>query len=457
MNIPSSKHPASYRDPSGYVYQHEGIFYRFVRNTYQKHYDFANFNNIYKKAIEKNLLLNFREINEKHINDETFYKTLLPDQITFENYPWEWSFDQFKDAAISTLALCKLSIENGMILKDATPLNVRLISGKMKWIDHLSFEIYKNGDTWIAYRQFCEMFLNPLLIASYCGLEIHRLLMAYPEGLTAQTTAQLLPFHCRFKLHIQLHVFLQAKIQNNAKEKRSDKDFSAEKIKRILDSLSECINSLRTQKSHVKWSNYYEKTILSHEYLNDKINIVSTLLSKINYTNALDIGCNDGTMSLLCHNKSTIIAADSDSECINQLYKNIKKKKIDNVYPVVADLIFPTGGMGWENNEYLSFYKRTEFDLIIALALIHHLCIGKNIPLDNVARLFASLGEHLIIEFVPKDDYKVQEMMANREDIFENYNEISFTACFSKYFKIDQEINVKSSTRKIYYMRREYL
>ncbi len=459
INLPSNSHPASYRDPSGYIYKHESLYYRFVGNKYKLHYEHASKKDLFRKAIAKNLLLNFKETDEIHNTDkEAHYKTLFPDQIVFENYPWEWCFDQYRDAAITTLSLCKLSLQNGMILKDASPLNIRLMDGKMKWIDHLSFEIYKDGDTWIAYRQFCEMFLNPLLIASYCGLEVHRLLKAYPEGLTAQSTAQLLPFHCRFKLHVQLHVFVQANIQSKTKTKSiPNKKLSVQKLMHIIESLFTCINSLRLPMTQKKWSNYYQETILSEAYLKSKKGQLINILSELDYTNVLDAGCNDGTITLLCNNKANIIAADSAPDCINQFYNLIKKNNIRNVYPFVLDLTFPSENMGWNNNEYPAFFQRKKFDLIIALALIHHLCIRKNIPLDKVAGLFASNGKQLIIEFVPKNDPKSQELLLNRENIFENYNEENFINSFSKFYKIMKEYKINNSDRKIYYMNaKEY-
>jgi hypothetical protein len=456
MNLPSNSHPSSYRDPSGFIYKHEGIYYRFVSDQYKEHYEHAKKQNLFDVAKQKNLLLPFEEIDENHNHHKKPYKTLLPDQIVFENYPWEWCFDQYKDAAIMTLKLCKLSLENGMILKDATPLNIRLIKGKMKWIDHLSFEIYKDGDAWVAYRQFCEMFLNPLLIATYCGIEAHRILLAYPGGISADTTASLLPFKCRFRLHIQLHVYLQKKVQQEVSSKNEIRhSISKEKILRILESLYSCIQSLGLPNTRKIWSNYYEETILSQEYLSSKKNIVSAYLSDTKYQSVLDAGCNDGAMTLLCNKNADVIAADNDSICINQLYYFIKKNNLENIYPVVLDLTFPTGGMGWSNDEYPPFLKRIEFDLILALALIHHLCIGKNIPLTKVASLFAGCGKHLLIEFVPKEDPKVQDMLLNREDIFNDYSISGFEYTFSQFFTIIEKTPINNSQRTLYKMVRK--
>jgi ribosomal protein L11 methylase PrmA len=411
---------------------------------------------LFEEAIKKNLLLNFKETDEQHIPSGAWHTTLLPHQLRFDTYPWEWNFDQLKDAALTTLKLCMLALNKGMILKDATPLNIRLSGGKMKWIDHLSFEKYKDGEAWIAYRQFCEMFLNPLLISSYCGMEVHRLAQAYPGGIPSETTAKLLPVKCKLRLHIQLHVYLQAGIQRkNKNNKATEKTFTINKIQRILESLQSCINSLTLPSSKIIWSNYYNETILSKDYLEHKKNVVSHFIQNIPYATVLDAGCNDGTFSLLCKPEAEIIAADSDSICINQLYRRIKQEKLRHILPAVIDLTFPPGGYGWNNSEYPAFLDRKEYDLVLALALIHHLCIGKNIPMQKIAAFFDAIATHLVIEFIPKEDPKVQEMLYDREDIFDAYTESEFELCFGVYFIIAAAERIKDSHRKIYKMKRK--
>jgi hypothetical protein len=455
MNLPNNIHPASFRDPAGFIFKSGDWFYRYVSPGYKLHYDHAVSNEIFREAIEKKLLLTFEETDSVHLEKLEHYKTLIPKQIPFFTYPWEWSFEQLKEAAMVTLSLCRLALNKGMILKDATPLNLQFIDGRFQWIDHLSFEIYQEGNTWIAYRQFCEMFLNPLLIASCCGMETHRILHAYPNGITSIQTAQLLPWKKRWNLHIQLHVFLQANMQRKKTGPESKKQsFSIPKIVRILDSLETCIRSLSYQSPTPVWSHYYEETILSKEYLQEKKTTIKQLLENIPYQTVFDAGCNDGEMAELCKPEALIAAADNDSVCINNLYRKIRNNKTSHIIPFVIDLTQPSGGMGWENKEQVSFMERKEFDLIMALALIHHLAIGKNIPLNKIATLFAKIGKELIIEFVPKEDPKVIDMLANRKDIFDAYNRIEFEKVFSQYFGINRIIESASTKRIIYYMVR---
>jgi ribosomal protein L11 methylase PrmA len=456
MSLPINIHPASFRDPAGFIFTSGDKFYRHVSPSYKDHYEYAVKKGLFKEAIEKKLLLSFEETDTFHTEDIHHYKTLLPKQIPFFTYPWEWSFEQLKDAAIATLSLCRLALQNGMILKDATPLNLQFIDGRFLWIDHLSFEIYEAGHTWNAYRQFCEMFLNPLLIASSCGIEAHRILHAYPGGISAMQTAKLLPWKKRWNLHVQLHVYLQSKVQNKTSNTTTKKHpFNVNKILRILDSLETCIRSISYRPAVPVWSHYYEETILSKEYLQEKKTTIKQLLENIPYQTVFDAGCNDGAMAELCKVEAWVAAADSDSVCIDNLFGKIQNNKIPNINPFVLDLTQPSGAMGWENKEQLSFIERNEFDLVLALALIHHLAIGKNVPLNKIADLFTRIGKELIIEFVPKEDPKVIDMMANRKDIFDHYNRVEFEKVFSQHFAISRIIESASTKRIIYYMIRK--
>jgi len=452
----NDQHESSFRDPAGYIYQHEGIFYRFVSDNYTKEYEFAKQHGVYADAVRQHLLLPFKEIDERHIDQAELYKTLLPNQLTFQTFPWEWCFDQYKDAALTTLSLNQLALNKGMILKDATPLNIQLVDGHCQWIDHLSFDIYDEKKPWIAYRQFCEMFLNPLLIASYCKTDIHRLSAAYPSGITALQTAALLPFKSRLNIHIQLHVYLQAGIQKKKKSAPEKQTiFSREKLLRIMESLISCIQSLTFRSVQTVWSDYYEETILSKDYLEDKKLILSEYLNELSYQTVFDAGCNDGIFSFLCKKEALVISSDGDASCINRLYKQIKQDKITHINPVVIDLMQPTGGMGWDNREQNPFFERKEYDLILVLALMHHLCIGKNLPFTKLAKFLATHGRQVLIEYIPKDDPKVIELLRNRQDIFYAYDRYHFEKAFDVYFRLEKATPIGGTKRLLYKMTRK--
>lgn len=458
MSLPNNHHPASFRDPSGYVFEKDGQIFRFVSTLYREHYDHLLQSGLYQTLIKKHLMLPFTEVEATENTISNCYKILHPQKIPFLNYAWEWSFEQLKDAALATLRICKMALEKGMILKDATHLNIQFVEGKPQLIDILSLELYKEGAPWIAYRQFCECFLNPLLLAAYNGMEVHQLLLAHPEGVNASYTARLLPFTTKFKASVFLHVHLHARLKNKNKGEQGsakEKPLSKQQLKNILQSLEDCISKLKLPAEVSTWSNYYEETIISNNYLSAKKTKMQQWLQQLNYTTVCDFGANEGEFSKLCKQDAFVVSTDFDSRCIGSLHSNLKKEKIHNILPLVLDITQPSPAMGWDNKEQTSFFSRKQFDLGFALALIHHLTIGKNIPFEMVASLFAKYTQQLIIEFVPKSDPKVTGMLSTREDIFSNYTIEEFEHAFSSYFTIIKKEPIEHSERTLYLMQKK--
>lgn len=457
MSQPINHHPASFRDPSGFIYEKDGTFYRFVAADYRQDYDLLMKSGLAEELLKKRSLLPFTELSENHTGRADWYKTLQPQQLPFISYAWEWSFEQLKDAALTTLNICRLALQKGMILKDATPTNIQLVDGRHKLIDTLSFETYNEGESWIAYRQFCECFLNPLLIAVHTGMEVHKLMLSYPDGVPAAVTSSLLPFKTKFNASVYLHVHLQAKIAGKqpTEQKQTTRKITQKNIDQILQNLHSLISNLSLPSHASAWNNYYSETILSEAYFSEKKKLVTSLLESTEYSSVLDLGANEGEFSLLCKNDAMVVSTDFDSDCINRLYKRIKEEKRTNIYPVVIDLTYPSPSLGWMNNERPAFFKRTTADVCMALALIHHLAIAKNITFEQLVAFFASVCKVLIIEFVPKNDPKVAGMLQWRKDIFGIYNEELFEQAFSQLFELEKKMSVQGSERTMYVYRKK--
>jgi hypothetical protein len=457
MSQPINHHPASFRDPSGFIYEKDGDIYRFISTKYQQDYELFHQSGLAEELLKKKLLLPFTELSDNHTGRTDWYKTLQPQQLSFLSYAWEWSFEQLKDAALTTLNICRLALQKGMILKDATPTNIQLVDGKYKLIDTLSFERYKEGNSWIAYRQFCECFLNPLLITVYTGMEVHRLMLSYPDGVPAAVTSRFLPFKTKLNASVYLHVHLQAKMagKQSVEQKHTTKKITQKNIHQILQNLHSCITNLKLPEQATTWNNYYSETILSDTYFSEKKKLVSSLLESIDYKSALDLGANEGEFSLLCNKDAMVISTDFDSDCINRLYNRIKKEKRTTIYPAVIDLTYPSPSLGWMNEERPAFFQRTKVDVCMALALIHHLAIAKNITFEQLASFFASVCKQLIIEFVPKSDPKVVGMLQWRKDIFDSYNEETLEQAFVQLFELEKKVNVPGSERTMYVYRKK--
>ncbi len=457
MNQAIKPHAASFRDPSGFVYEKDGILYRFVSSAYQSAYDLLQSSGLADELIKQKKLLPFTEINENHTSRADWYKTLQPQLLPFVSYAWEWSFDQLKDAALTTLSICSAALKKGMILKDATHTNIQFVNGRAKLIDTLSFERYTEGEPWVAYRQFCECFLNPLLLAAYKGMEVHKLLLSYPDGVPAASTANLLPFKTKLKPVVYLHVHLHANLSGKAdvSTTKQTKKVTLKNMEQIIQSLHDCISSLTLPTQQTTWNNYYDETILSDQYLSEKKKLVAAWLGEMNYTSVIDLGANEGEFSLLCKKEALVVATDFDSACINSLYTKLKAEKLQHIIPLIVDLTYPSSSLGWANAERTAFFKRKTFDLGFALALIHHLAIAKNISFNQIALFFSDICNELIIEFVPKTDPKVKGMLQWRKDIFELYTEEQFEKSFGEHFLLKKKTAVPGSERTLYYYQKK--
>jgi ribosomal protein L11 methylase PrmA len=452
----SKRHPASFRDPAGFVFEQEGLFYRQVNQSYAAHYDKFMHSGLYSELLKEKLLLAHAEFPMVVADTSRWYKTLLPEQLHFVSYPYEWCFSQWKDAALLTLGIVKKSIAYGMILKDATPFNVQFLRTPV-WIDILSFENYDETKPWIAYRQFVECFIAPLLIARHLTPDLQKIFMLYPEGIPLKIVAKLLPLKSRLNLNTLMHIILPSAVSGNKKAvSKNIGAFNKQKLLHIIDNLNAFIESLNTGNESSVWNNYYEETVLSNEYVEEKMNLLKLWMQELPVKSVLDLGTNTGYYALMtaATGKFTI-AIDADTACIDQLYKTARQNKLSNLIPLTIDIANPSPAIGWGNQERAAFLTRTRTDCCLALALIHHLAIGRNVGFDQMAELFSNIAPWLIIEFIPKSDPKISLLLQNREDIFNDYNEMSFTNAFAAKFTVVRRQPLTHTGRIMFLMQRK--
>ncbi len=458
MNERNRALPSSFRDPAGIVFRQDGIVYRQVNPAGKVAYDCFMQSGLYRFLTEKKLLLSHEEMTSDQADQEV-YKILRPEQLSFISYSCEWSFSMLQDAALLTLRVAKAALEHGMILKDASPFNIQWHKGAPVFIDTLSFAVYKEGNPWIAYRQFCECFLSPLLLMHYKKTSLHALQLAWPEGIPLQITRSLLPVKSRFSvltwLHIHLHAKMAARKQNT--DERGAR-LPKKKLLNLIDSLETLVRSLSLKDSGTTWGDYYTEAAQRDDYLEQKQQIIREWTGQLTgLKTVVDFGANEGSFSLpLAQQGIETIAADADPVAINKLYKKIKAAKEEHLLPLIIDFTYPTPSFGLGNSERESFFGRVgRVDLGLCLALIHHLCIGKNIPLKRIAAILSASCRHLIIEFVPKSDPKVKELLLNKEDIYTNYTAEEFVNQFGGCFVIEASRQIPGSERTLYLMRKK--
>ncbi len=445
----------SYRDPSGFVFSYKDEIYRQVNKIYVQQYDRFVSAGLYDQLVSRKMLIPHAVINENLTGSPDWYITLKPEKIESLSYPYEWSFSMLKDAALLTLSIMKLSISYGMILKDATPYNIQWHKGQLTFIDTLSFENYDERKPWVAYRQFCETFLAPLLLMHYSKKPLQQLMLAWPEGIPVSVASSLLPLRSRFALYPYLHIHLNAKYSESA-HKQGDKkiSFSKPRMLNLLNSLESLVLKLKLPASKSTWSDYYNEAASRDDYLFDKKTILKKWFGALSaeIRTALDIGSNTGEFSFLLSERGvSVVAVDTDAVCIERLYRHVIETGEKNILPLVSDFANPAPGIGINNEERPSFISRVRPDLSLALAVIHHLAIGKNIPLNLIAEMFANQTcKKLIIEFVPLSDEKTKILLKAKEIMFDKYTEENFLLEFLKYFELEDKAAIANSGRVLY-------
>ncbi|HNX45892.1 MAG TPA: hypothetical protein PKK90_04180 [Anaerolineaceae bacterium] len=458
----NEKVSGSFRDPSGFMFRHEGILYRQVNLHYRQEYDLLMASGLYEQLTKSRALIpHTEESTDLAPVPENAYKVIRPQTVGFISYPYEWSFDQLKDAAILTLAIARRALEYGMALKDASAYNVQFHEGRPIFIDTLSFEKYEEGLPWVAYRQFCQHFLAPLALMASKDVRLLQLLRVNIDGIPLDLASSLLPTSTRLNLGLSSHIHLHASSQ----KKYADKEVSQAEVKgkfsrgameTLIESLLSTVRALKVKEINTEWADYYQANNYTEASFEAKRAVVKDFISKVAPQTVWDLGGNTGEFSRAASELGIpTVSMDIDPGAVQQNYQLVKKNKEKNMLPLVMDLTNPSPALGWRNQERQSLRERGEASLIMALALIHHLAIANNVPLRDVADFFADLGPYLVIEFVPKEDSQVARLLASRLDIFPNYTLEGFKQAFQARYTILEEHPVEGSKRTLLLMRRK--
>ena len=460
--------PSSFRDPSGFVFSHNGLVYRQVNTSFAASFDQFLESGLYQALTDKGYLVKHEDVTMTDVPHQSgCYKVLAPQQLSYISYPFEWSFSQLKDAAMLTLRIQTIALKHGFVLKDASAYNIQFVGGKAVFIDTLSFEPYEEGCPWVAYRQFCQHFLAPLALMAYVDVDLGKLLVTHIDGIPLPLASKLLPARTRLNYSLQAHIHLHAKLQAGyadaagsaepAHSRNSAKKatLSSRGLQAIIESLAAIVRKLVWTPPKTEWGDYYAHTNYSDASTLRKRELVSQLLSSIEQPLRIvhDLGANTGEYSrIAAEHADLVISQDIDPAAVERNYRQVKASAPRNVLPLLQDLFSPSPAIGWANEERDSFRQRGRCDAIMALALVHHLAISNNTPLARIAKLFAELAEMLIIEFVPKSDSQVIRLLETRDDIFPDYTEAGFELAFGEYFIVKKKEIVTGSGRYLYLM-----
>jgi hypothetical protein len=451
----SKRNTSSFRDPSGYVFIEDNKVKRVVNPIYFEQYKALTDSGFYKTLFDKKYLIPHHEVSKT--DSEIIIEA---SKIPFISYPYEWSFLQYKHAALLTLKIQKLCLGHNFTLKDATAFNITFHEGKPIFIDSLSFDFYHENNPWLAYKQFIMHFLGPLVLTKYFGQDHLKTLSHNLEGISLQKLSKLLPFKSCFSPTILTNIHLLAKYDKKyeSDKKTVNNNLSKASQIKLLDGLYDYISNLSVNEK-TEWDHYYNQINYDEAAYQFKKEVVKDWFLSIKGKNLIDIGGNDGTFSReLKDGAALVIVADVDPNAVEQNYKQVLKNKEKMILPIVADVLNPSANYGFNNEERFSFIDRVKdsnLDGCLALAVIHHITLSGNIPFSLSAQFFSKMAPNLLIEFPTRADSWVQFLLDSKREFknhFDFYNEDNFEKAYAVYFEIvDKQ---KNGERILYRLKR---
>jgi ribosomal protein L11 methylase PrmA len=463
-------HEASFRDPSGYIFHDGDTLRRVVNPIYFPQYNKLKDSGFYKTLIKKGLLIGHEETSASDLNvpgalAEAQEKIILtPEPIPFITNPYEWSFEQFKHAALLTLQIQKYALSKGFILKDASAYNVTFHKGKAVFIDTLSFDFYEENTPWRAYKQFITHFFGPLVLAKYHGTEIFKMLQTHIDGIPVKLIASLLPGKTKLSSTLYTNIHLLAKMENKHSEDYKAETKVAKLSKKaqdnIITNLFNFIKKLELNEAS-EWGDYYEKTNYNDQAFDAKKELIKEWVLPMNIEKLIDVGGNDGTFArTVLSDVKDVLVTDIDANAVGYNYHQVQKNGEQNMLPFVCDVLQPAPGVGFNNTERNSLIERLKEyapDVTLALALIHHITLSGNVPFEKSAEFFAKFSDNLIIEFPKREDSWVESLLVRKREFinhFDFYNEADFEKGYSKYFKLEKKQAIEGTKRVLYLFKK---
>ena len=439
--------PASFRDPAARVLRHDGQILRYLTSAALHDFETLSSTRFYREFTESGrLVATERTSSPQNLPlSDPWVAVLRHQTIPIVSYPYEWCFSMLQDAALLQLDLLVAALDEGMTLKDATPFNIQWLGTRPVFIDIGSFKVADPGEPWAGYRQFCEMFLYPLFLQAYKDVPFHPWLRGSLEGVEAGHLNSLMSARDRLRPGVFTHVYLLSRLQSG---------FSVELIKHNVKRIRRIVERLTWSRARSTWSNYVHCNTYEQVDRERKKQFILRAAGSKHRSCVWDLGCNTGEYSrAVCECADLVVAVDADHLAIEHLYRELKDEQSLKILPLVGNLTDPSPGLGWRHRERQTLEKRSRPDLILALALVHHLSIGRNVPLLDLVEWFASFEADLVIEFVAPEDAMVEQLLRNRDELDFGYTQDRFEACVANHFVIAETEVLQSGTRTIYYLR----
>jgi ribosomal protein L11 methylase PrmA len=456
----------SFRDREGRVYLHGERVFRGLSARALEHFRALRETSFFARAQAAGQVVASHEVSAAD--------TGLPEQVQAQwagflehqplaqvTYPYEWTFGMLQAAALLQLDLLEQALLEGYTVKDATPYNVQFTTKGPVFIDIPSFEPLAEGEPWSGYRQFCEMYLFPLMLQAYKGVDFQPFLRSAIDGVRLQVINKL--FNTRDILrggvlgHVWLHARLDLGYGNTGKNVRGSirsAGFHKEMILTNLRRLRKLVGKLKWTPGGTEWADYQDFHNYSETDLGRKEAFVRQSVAAAEPHTVWDIGCNTGRFSRIAASQAgQVLAMDLDHGAVERLYR--AEDRPGNILPLLQNLADPSPDWGWRCTERTSLPQRNRPDMVLCLALIHHVVISANIPLAEFIDWLAGLTPALVIEYVSREDDKVQQLLRNKEDRYADYRRANLEQQLQRHYTIVRTLEMSEGRRYLYFCQQQ--
>ena len=383
---------------------------------------------------------------------------LRHERVPFVSYPYEWPFSMLRDAALLQLDLCRRALAAGLALKDASPYNVQWRGARPVFVDVGSFERLRPDEPWAGYRQFCMLFLYPLMLQAYKDLPFHAALRGSIDGIAPRDARAILAGE-RFRRGVLSNVLMHARLEQryagaegrDVKREMKRAGFNRELLAANFTKLEQLVRRLDWKSGETAWTGYGEDNSYDEAAAEAKLAFVRQTAARRRVALAWDIGCNDGRYArIAAESADLVVALDSDHATVDALYRRLREERREDVLPLVMSVTDPSPDLGWRGRERASLERRGKPGLVLCLAVAHHVCITGNVPVRELLDWLRSLGGALVIEFPDRDDPMVQRLLSGkREGSNPDYERTSFERALEERFTVERSAAV-SDTRTLY-------
>jgi len=384
---------------------------------------------------------------------------LAHERIPFVSYPYEWPFGMLRDAALLQLELVRAGLAEDLVTKDATPYNVQWRGARPVFVDVSSFQRLRPGEPWAGYRQFCSLFLYPLVLQAYRGVPFQPWLRGSLEGIEPDECRRLLTLRDRLRRGMLAHVVLHSRLESrygggreDVKEELRAAGFHKGLIEANVRGLEKLVRRLDWEPRRSGWTRYDEEAPYTEADRAAKEDFVRETAGLRRRTLVWDLGANDGRYTRIAAVEADYtVALDADPGVVELLYRSLRAEKAATIVPLVVDVADPSPALGWRGRERMPLEDRGRPDLVLSLAVLHHVVISGNIPLASFVDWLAGLGAELVIEFPTREDPIVRRLLQRKgPGANPDYETDVFERALGKRLRVDRRTILPSGTRLLY-------